>query len=352
MGEVYAVTTNGNGVSYVSGRKKRYFHTHYHLIAMLEPYIKDLRGVYILTGHGKVYVGEGDVLTRLNRHAHTKLWVEEVYVLVTEPMMTKEDSLNYEGAFVKYFQTNGRYELDNKDATRDTELEIVYDMMRFKWLGLVIDEPVDIRLKTGIGEVLVRLTHKDTYRVVTSSYRALKWLEGYEFQSTRDIHEVIGAFSNQEEGVRGSREGVLTYHKDTLKAYILDSLPPRPIKREHILDKYGKGASRAIQELVEEGKVIRVKRGYYILSDELLDEYQWNVEEEHRPVLTERVVYLLLSAFISRYTLKQLEESDLLDVAVNLEYYTTSQRDEGLSSEYIIREREELEAIINQYRVI
>jgi len=47
MGEVYAVTTNGNGVSYVSGSKKRYFHTHYHLIAMLEPYIKDLRGVVL-----------------------------------------------------------------------------------------------------------------------------------------------------------------------------------------------------------------------------------------------------------------------------------------------------------------
>lgn len=119
---------------------------------------------------------------------------------------------------------------------------------------------------------------------------------------------------------------------DTLKELLVHNLPAYPVKRSYLVDMYGSGVMSAITELMAENKVLRVKRGYYSLSDELLDEYAYDYtesfvgsddEEIKKELMPTETLKVLLGAFISQFSVKELVSRNLSDLLKEVPYYTT-----------------------------
>lgn len=192
MSNLYAVELDKNRVSYVKGKDEMYLHSTINNIQGMQPYINNQTGVYILTGSSNIYVGEGNVFNRLMRHKTSKSWAEDVYVYLKDSM-NKEDSLQYEGAFLRYLTTHSNYLTDNKDGVRINDMEVFKQMQKFQWLGLEINPPKVTQVKNNNGEVVIELTKTPikTYKVTTVYNTNLEFLQGYEFQSIKDVYTVI-----------------------------------------------------------------------------------------------------------------------------------------------------------------
>lgn len=186
--EIYAVSVDGD-VGYVKVNGSMYLHSMMSEYELLEPYINNKRGVYLLIGNGKAYIGEGDVFTRLTKHRTAKPWVEDVYVYLTDTMMTKEDSLQYEGAIEKYIKTYTNYKVENKVRVRDNDIDVTKQIQAFKWLGLTVREPEVYLIKNiqGGRAFTVEKTINNTLKVHKSHSERLQWLEGMEFRSLQEV---------------------------------------------------------------------------------------------------------------------------------------------------------------------
>ena len=200
MSNLYAVELDKNNVSYVKSKDELYLHGTMDTLQNLQPYIRDKVGVYILTGSHRVYVGEGDVFNRLMRHKTNKSWAEDVYVYLKNGM-NKEDSLQYEGAFLRYLTTHSDYITDNKDGVRVNAIEVHNQIQKFQWLGLEIYSPKVTQVKNNNGEVVVEVTVTPikTYKVTTVYNTNLEFLQGYEFQSIKDVFTVISTIGGEVE---------------------------------------------------------------------------------------------------------------------------------------------------------
>jgi len=179
-------------VSYVKDTDGLYLKSQMRHYKELEPYISNKRGVYILVNQTKqqLYVGEGDILNRLTRHKRHKEWAEEVYIYLKEPTMTKEESLEYEGAFVHYFNQNTEFTLTNKDKVRDNKEGMSKHMQKFQWLGLTYPRVshYTIRNHQGVHMFDCLRTYKSTYQINNVYIEKLNWLTGYEFESLEDVY--------------------------------------------------------------------------------------------------------------------------------------------------------------------
>lgn len=127
-------------ITYIKGKDGLYIKTSRSTYKDVKPYIEDQRGVYLLVGKGRIYIGEGDVYKRLTRHTKDKKWFEDVYIHVRNDM-TKEESLELEGALVNYIKNKSGDIIDNKDATRESTLDIKHKIDDFvltnKWITKV-----------------------------------------------------------------------------------------------------------------------------------------------------------------------------------------------------------------------
>lgn len=192
MSKLYAVELDKNNVSYVKSKDELYLHSTMGTLQNLQPYIRGKVGVYILTGTHRVYVGEGEVFNRLMRHKTNKVWAEEVYVYLKDSM-NKEDSLQYEGAFLRYLATHSDYLTDNKDGVRDNDIEVTQQIQKFQWLGLEINSPKVTQVKNNNGEVEVEVTKTpiNTYKVSAVFNTKLDFIQGYEFQTLKEVTTII-----------------------------------------------------------------------------------------------------------------------------------------------------------------
>lgn len=354
---IYAVSEANNNISYVKGGNKLYLHTTISNIHNIEPYITTQRGVYILTGKGRVYIGEGEVYKRLLRHKTNKLWAEDVYVLVTEPMMTKEDSLILEGAFVEYFTNYTNANIDNKDATREDGIEVTGDIQKFSWLGLTAfsgGKTSTINNRNNQEVFTYQHTPYNTYKVINTTLHSLKWLMGYEFQSKEDLISIANTLVKQPNMETSQQKANHKYDTKTLQEMILANMPPYPIKKAELVSKYGSGVTGALNALVAQNAILRVKRGYYILSDDLLNTYDYERYEERKTnqinaklLMPTKVLTSILSAFISKYTVNEVMENNLMGLFETIPYYTTT--DTGEATTNISEELEGLKVELNKY---
>ena len=192
MGNLYAVELDKNNVSYVKSKDELYLHSTMGTLQNLQPYIRGKVGVYILTGSHRVYVGEGEVFKRLMRHKANKVWAEDVYVYLKDSM-NKEDSLQYEGAFLRFLTTHSDYITDNKDGVRDNDIEVIQQIQKFQWLGLEVHTPKLTQVKNNNGEVMIEVTKTpiNTYKVSAVFNTKLDFIQGYEFQSLKEVTTII-----------------------------------------------------------------------------------------------------------------------------------------------------------------
>lgn len=128
-------------------------------------------------------------------------------------------------------------------------------------------------------------------------------------------------------------------------------MPPYPVKRSYLVDRYGKGVTGALNELMDENKLLRVKRGYYSLSDELLDVYEYPEEEEEdlTDFLPNETLLLLLSSYLSQYTVKCLVENNLHNIMKEVKIYTTT--DTGSKDNSYQENTEEFINNLSMYRL-
>lgn len=196
---IYAVNIS-EGVSYVKGNGSLYLTSKMGNYKALEPYLQTKRGVYLLIGKGKAYIGEGNIFNRLMKHARTKLWVEEVYIFIRDEEMTKEDSLQYEGELTRYIQNHTNYSIDNKARVRDNLIDIGEAVQAFKWLGLTVQEPKKYIVHNIKGETVLQVhrTIYNTLKVVTVYKDTLQWLTGLEFTSIGDITSIVNTLGLEE----------------------------------------------------------------------------------------------------------------------------------------------------------
>lgn len=127
------------------------------------------------------------------------------------------------------------------------------------------------------------------------------------------------------------------YTVNEIKKIIIEQMPPNPVKRSVFIEHFGHRSIEAINQLMEEGKLLRVKRGYYSLSDELLDKYDYDTEDE-LPYIPTETVRILISSLISKYTLQELGQHINLNFIIqnNITYYTQSILSEvGYEESYI-----------------
>lgn len=200
MDGLYAVELNNkHNVSYVKGKDEMFICSTMGNLHNLELYIENKRGVYILRGENKIYVGEGDVSKRLARHKKNKLWVEEVYIYIKDGM-SKEDSLQYEGAFLKTLIELSGFDCDNKDGVRINGIDVSSQMRKFKWVGFEIDYPKVVNITTIQGVVALDLlkTHIGTYKVITSYIDDLAFLINKEFKNLNDVYVLVNTLSVNE----------------------------------------------------------------------------------------------------------------------------------------------------------
>lgn len=192
--KIYAVSVDGD-VCYVKSTRSLYLHSKMSQYSKLEPYLVNKRGVYVLVGKGKVYVGEGDVFSRLTKHVKTKEWADEVYVYVTDSGMTKEDSLQYEGAVVKYLTKSTSLSIQNKVKVRDNPIDVSGVIRAFSWLGLTLDEYTRSIIRDSFGNDILEVvkTSIQTVKVTKVLCGELEWLKGLEFQSFKDIRLVVNS---------------------------------------------------------------------------------------------------------------------------------------------------------------
>lgn len=176
-------------ITYIKGKDGLYVKTSRSTYKDVKPYIEDQRGIYLLVGKGRIYIGEGDVYKRLTRHTRDKKWFEDVYIHVRNDM-TKEESLELEGALVNYMKNTSDYIIDNKDATRETSLSINHQVRVFKKLGLGVKNNTE-ELNVGNTRVVIRKTHVGTYRILTVNKETKEWLIGYEFHNKSEIIQVF-----------------------------------------------------------------------------------------------------------------------------------------------------------------
>lgn len=192
--KIYAVSVDGD-VCYVKSTGSLYLHSKMSQYSKLEPYLVNKRGVYVLVGKGKVYVGEGDVFGRLKKHVKTKEWADEIYVYVTDSGMTKEDSLQYEGAVVKYLTQSTSLSIQNKVKVRDNQIDVSGVIRAFSWLGLTLDEYTRSIIRDSFGNDILEVvkTSVQTVKVDKVLCGELDWLKGLEFQSFKDIRLVVNS---------------------------------------------------------------------------------------------------------------------------------------------------------------
>lgn len=192
MSNLYAVELDKNNVSYVKSKDELYLHSTMGTLQNLQPYIRGKVGVYILAGSHRVYVGEGEVFNRLMRHKANKVWAEDVYVYLKDSM-NKEDSLQYEGAFLRYLTTHSNYLTDNKDGVRVNDIEVTQQIQKFQWLGLEINTPKLTQVKNNQGDFVIEVikTPINTYKVSAVFNTKLEFILGYEFQSLKEVSTII-----------------------------------------------------------------------------------------------------------------------------------------------------------------
>lgn len=121
---------------------------------------------------------------------------------------------------------------------------------------------------------------------------------------------------------------------ESLKELLIANMPAYPVKRSYLVSIYGQGVVGALNDLMAENKVLRAKRGYYILSDEMLDNYKdvepyvGDVHEDLGYDLWEfmptQVIRTILSSWVSQFSLKVLIEQGLTEILTEIDYYTTS----------------------------
>ena len=144
--------------------------------------------------------------------------------------------------------------------------------------------------------------------------------------------------------------------KKTIKELIIHNMPPYPVKKAYLTSLYGKGVTGALNDLLDEGKVVRVKRGYYSLSDELLDEYDYtsievNTEEQESTtmLMPTETLKILISSFVSQYSVSELVEQRIGNLLKEVNYYTTTVT--GSKDATLQEDIEKFHSNINQYKL-
>lgn len=141
--------------------------------------------------------------------------------------------------------------------------------------------------------------------------------------------------------------------KQTIKELILHNMPPYPVKKAYLTSLYGKGVTGALNGLLDEGKIVRVKRGYYSLSDELLDEYEYHLTDEEGenslPLMTTETLKILISSFISQYSVAEILNTNLDGLLKEVKYYTTTVT--GDKDETLHKDLEDFKEGIARYKL-
>lgn len=138
----------------------------------------------------------------------------------------------------------------------------------------------------------------------------------------------------------------------TVKEIIFYNMPPYPIKKAQMVQAYGMDVTGALNELMKEGKLVRVKRGYYSLADKYLDEYDYSNDEQstqNKPLLPTETLKLLLGAWCSQFTVSFLLTTSLEGLLEDVPYYTTTST--GTKDERYQEELKELLHNLTAYRL-
>lgn len=124
--------------------------------------------------------------------------------------------------------------------------------------------------------------------------------------------------------------------KESIKELLIANMPPYPQKRSNLVSLYGRGVISAIDDLMAENKLIRVKKGYYSLSDDILDErgadpdeYKDLEEVELKELMPTETLKIIVSAWVSQYRVTTLLEHNLGSLLTEVNYYTTTSTGEN-----------------------
>ena len=143
---------------------------------------------------------------------------------------------------------------------------------------------------------------------------------------------------------------------DTLKELLIANMPAYPVKRSYLVSIYGQGVVGALNDLMAENKVLRAKRGYYILSDEILDQFAGTCKEDSdeglddvREFMPTQVLRILISSWVSQFSIGVLLRNGLADVLDEVGYFTTSTV--GGKDDQFQNLLEEFDTNLNTYRL-
>lgn len=113
---------------------------------------------------------------------------------------------------------------------------------------------------------------------------------------------------------------------ESIKESILEEMPTRPVKKFEFVSRYGTRVDRALTELIGSGDLVRVKRGLYSLSDKILDERSYVVEEEEELVfLPTKEFFLLVRSFYSQFNIQELIREGQTEVLEEVGYFKRSE---------------------------